>query len=375
MKFRRILISITAVSLLSACGKVGTSYSPNMMDTGMYGQQPYAQQGYTQPLVNGQPMGAQPVNGMNAGMNTGMAAQMPQQMAGSTPMNGMAQTAPQQAPQANNLPGVPLNLNGIPQQLQPGVRGPQRVSAPSFTNGPATTNNPPAPVSQMAPQGPAQPAQPAPQVNQAPAPQQAAPQVDPAQEYLNKMRQAFASIQGLDAQATTFEKGKTAGGGKIRYQFKKPGTVRIDVLQSDDPSRKGVKLSYQAGSTQVKARATGMLSLVAVTLPMSDQKVKSGRQYQLNQIDLTATISRITQNTQGAKAVGKTTINGSQVIVIEIPAHNHFDPQVTKERVGVDMQTGMLRMHEMYAGNDMVYAIHTESVKINPSFPANAFDI
>lgn len=369
MKLHRSMILISAITLLTACGNAGNSYSPNMMNPGAYGQQAYGQQAYGQQQFPQQPGGlTQPLTAMNPGMNPGMNQQLSQQMPQTGAiLNGMnqgSQTAPQQMPQQNAMPG--MILNGIPQQLQPGIRGPQRVSAPRPGTMPPQQAAPPQNISQ-APQA-------APQQAPQAAPQLAAPHVDPAQEFLGKLSQAFAALKGMDATVSSFEKGTSSGTAKFRYQFQKPGQVRIDVLQSDDASRKGVKLSYQSGSNSVKARATGMLSIVAVNLAMTDPKVKSGRQYLLSQIDLSTTVNRLSK-AQGAKAIGKTNYGGAQVVILEIPAQNHFDPQITKERIAIDMNTNLLRMHEMYVGEELVYAARIEQLQVNPAFAGNAFDI
>lgn len=280
--------------------------------------------------------------------------------------NPMQAQPPSQLPQT-----LPPQLNTQPVQqpvTAPVNRGPQRISLGGFQTQP--NNN----ALLQAPPPPARAVQPAaPQV--APSqPRPAAPQSDPSAQILSQARQAFSQLQGLSATIATFEKGQSAGGGKIQYLYQ-PGQVRIDVLESSDASRKGVKLSYQPQGSQVRARASGMLSVVAVNLPMNDNKVKSGRQYLLNQIDLGATVQRLSQPGLQTKAVGKTQFAGAEVIVIEIPAQNHFDSRITREILAIDAQTMMPRIHEMYEGDTLVYSGKIEQLQINPGFGPKAFDI
>lgn len=287
--------------------------------------------------------------------------------------------APQQQPGLNNYAAAPTNNfaaapQGMPQQMEQQPTAPQsapRTSAPSRPSGLV----PAAAYRQYQP-GMTAPTTAAPVNTPAPAaaPQAPAAPVDQSAQWLAQANQAFNGLQTLQATISTFEKGSTTGTGQIRYTWKQPGQAKIDILKSSDSSRNGVKLAY-TGNGQVQVRAGGILGLMALTLPMTDSKVKSGRQYLLSQIDLTATVQRLTQPGQQAKAVGKMQMGGSEVVVLEITSQGHFDSRITKERLGLDLQTFLPRIHEMYEGNNLVYSAKLEQVQINPTLGPDAFKV
>ncbi len=203
----------------------------------------------------------------------------------------------------------------------------------------------------------------------------AAAKTPSASDYLSKARQAMASTQSLTATVSTLEKGpKGSGSGKIQYTFLN-NQVKIDVTASSDSSRQGVKLGYQVGGNQVKVRPSGILKMVSLNLAMNDQKLLSGRNYLIGQIDLAATVNRLTQPNLQAKVLGKTTFAGTEVIVIEIAGPCSFDAQITKEHLGLDAKTFMPRIHEMYQGSELVYAGRIEQLNVNPTLAANALEI
>jgi outer membrane lipoprotein-sorting protein len=334
---KSLLLVLASSLMFTACGNNTLSPAQQMYNPGY--SQAYGQPGFAntpqQPALNN--YAAAPTNNFAAAPQG-----MPQQMAPQQP------TAPQSAPQTS-APSRPSGL--VPaaayRQYQPGMAAP---ATPATTSAPRT--NAPAAV----PQAPA-----------------AAP-ADQSTQWLAQANQAFNGLQTLQATISTFEKGNTTGTGQIRYTWKQPGQAKIDILKSSDSSRNGVKLAY-TGNGQVQVRAGGILGLMSLTLPMTDSKVKSGRQYLLSQIDLTATVQRLTQPGLQAKAVGKMQMGGSEVVVLEITPQGHFDSRITKERLGLDMQTFLPRVHEMYEGNNLVYSAKLEQVQINPTLGPDAFKV
>jgi outer membrane lipoprotein-sorting protein len=325
------LVLVLASSLLfTACGNTMNTPAQQMYAAG------YAQT-YGQGFANAPQQPA--LNNYAAAPNAFAAAPQgqPQQMVSQQPL-------PQTAPRTS-APSRPSGL--VPaagyRQYQPGMAAPALPSAP----------RPQAPAA--APQAPAAPA-------------------DQSTQWLAQANQAFNGLQTLQATISTFEKATGTGTGQIRYTWKQPGQAKIDILKSSDSSRNGVKLAYN-GNGQVQVRAGGILGLMSLNLPMTDSKVKSGRQYLLSQIDLTATVQRLTQPGLQAKAVGKMQMGGSEVVVIEIIPQGHFDPRITKERLGIDLQTFLPRVHEMYEGNNLVYSAKLEQMQVNPSLGPDAFKV
>ncbi len=183
---------------------------------------------------------------------------------------------------------------------------------------------------------------------------------------LTKARDAFAALQTMSATVNNFEKGNSGveGTGQVKINFKKPSSLKIDVVSSSDTSQVGAKLAYSDPST-AKVRPAGGLSFVSISLPMTDNKLLSGRKYQLNQIDLAATVQRLTKSGTKAKLAGQTTVGGSKVVLLEITPVGHFDSRITKEVLGLDMATFMPRIHEMYEGGTKVYGVQVSTLSVN----------
>ena len=187
---------------------------------------------------------------------------------------------------------------------------------------------------------------------------------------LTKARDSFNALQSLTAMVSNFEQGNTgeSGNGKLKISFKKPSSTKVEVIDSPDPGQKGVKLSFDS-SGSVKVRPSGALSFASVTLQITDGKLLSGRKYQLNQIDLAATVTRLTKPGTKAKLTGQTTVSGAKVALLEITPQGHFDARITKEILGLDMQTFMPRIHEMYEGAKKVYGV--EVTTLTPNAPVD----
>lgn len=338
----RTLTPVIALMLLSACGKTNTMNSPY----GAYPQQ-MGQMAYSQPgMQNGQMVNGQMVNGQVMSGQTSYAQTGTQTQPMAAPAAPQAQTARAAAPAAK--------------AAAPTAGG---RTAPTLNKASSTTTKAPATTAKAPATAPA-----------AKAPAPAAAKAPDASEYLTKARQAIGSLQSLSATVATFEKGQQAGQGKIQYLYR-AGQVKIDVVSSSDSSRQGVKLAFQSGGNQVRVRPSGVLSMVALNLPMNDGKLLSGRKYQIGQIELTATVNRLSQAGAQAKVLGKTTFAGAEVIVIEITAPNPFDNRITKEHLGLDAQSFLPRIHEMYQGSELVYAGRVETLNINPQLPGNAFEV
>jgi outer membrane lipoprotein-sorting protein len=206
----------------------------------------------------------------------------------------------------------------------------------------------------------------------APAPTAAAG-ASTEEKLLKKARDSFAAVTGVSASIKTYENNGTEGTGVIKFLYKKPGSIKVEVISSSSSGQTGVKLAY-SDPNNVKVRPSGMLSMVSVSLAMNDSKLLSGRKYQLNQIDLPTTVNRLTQPGEKAKLIGQSTVGGAPVYVIEVSGQS-FDPKITREIFSIDAKTFMPRMHEMYEGGKKVYAAEISSITVNPPLTANDFEV
>lgn len=191
---------------------------------------------------------------------------------------------------------------------------------------------------------------------------------------LAKLKQSFEALNSLSATITNFEKGNDGleGSGQIKMLYKKPSTVKIEVVKSPDAGQVGAKLLY-SDLSNAKVRPGGGMGFVSLSLAMSDSKLLSGRKYQLGQIDLGFTVKRMTQAGVKAKLTGQSQIGSSKILLLEITPQGHFDSRITKEILGVDAQTFLPRLHEMYEGATKVYSVQLTSA--TPNAPIGATDL
>lgn len=194
---------------------------------------------------------------------------------------------------------------------------------------------------------------------------------------LLKARQRFEQINTFSAMINAYETHPTKGkyNATFEAQFKKPGVTRLEIKKHTNSMFVGAKLVYTAGSGKVTGRPGGALSFMKKTLPLSDDMVTSRRDYRLDQIDPLAIVSRLIRPELKPKLLGKTTVNGRSVAVLEFTGHDHFDKQITKELLGIDLQDHFVRIHEMYEGSKLVYSLKIQNLQLNANIPESQFTL
>jgi outer membrane lipoprotein-sorting protein len=205
----------------------------------------------------------------------------------------------------------------------------------------------------------------------------AAPAMSMTQTILSKAKASFDKIQSYVATADVYETkaGKGPVKAKIKVWFQKPGTTKMHLVEHTNALFKDAKLTYKSGIDQITGRPGGAMSFMKMTLPMSDDKVTSRRNYRLDQVDTLAIVTRLIRPELNPKLLGKTTVNGRQVAVLEYQPQNHFDPTITKELLGIDMETYFVRIHEMYVGEELVYSLKLPEVQLNQPLTAKDFEV
>jgi hypothetical protein len=197
------------------------------------------------------------------------------------------------------------------------------------------------------------------------------------QNLLQKSKARFEQLQNFRATADVFEFHPDKGPvkAKLKVLFQKPGNCRMEVVEHTNSLHKGVKLTYKSGVNSVTGRPGGALSFMKMTLPMNDNKLTTRRGYRLDQVDTLAIVSRLIRPELNPKLLGKTTVNGRSVAVLEYQASNHFDSKVTKELLGIDMETHFVRIHEMYVGEELVYSLKLPEVEFDQNISATDMEV
>lgn len=324
-------LMVTATLILTACGSQSQTqaYNPYMTQpaTGQMGAS------YQQNLYQ------QPSNYSYTTPNQGQTAGAPTAAGNAAMQQSNFASAPQAA--------APLNRAAAPAKTA--------VKAPATVARASTAAKAPLPVAKPP----------------------AAPAVSMTQTILLKAKASFDKIQNYVATADVFETkaGKGPVKAKIKVWFQKPGTTKMHLVEHTNSLFKDAKLTYKSGVDQITGRPGGAMSFMKMSLPMSDDKVTSRRSYRLDQVDTLAIVSRLVRPELNPKLLGKTTVNGRQVAVLEYQAQNHFDPQITKELLGIDMETYFVRIHEMYAGEELVYSLKLPEVQFNQPLTAKDFEV
>lgn len=213
------------------------------------------------------------------------------------------------------------------------------------------------------------------------APRAAAPAAASAdsvgRELLAKSRARVEQTQTFIVQGDAYEKdAKGETRIKLKLAFQKGGLSRLDIVQHSNSMFSGAKLSYRPGTDQVTGRPGGAMSFMKMTLPMSDSKIQTRRGYRLDQVDTNAIATRLLGNPSlNPKILGKTTINGRQIAVLEFHNVNDFDKTITRELLGIDMQDHFVRIHEMYAGSELVYSLKLTTVNLDVPVTAADLDV
>lgn len=335
------LTSTLTLALLSACGGQ-TQINPTMAygPQSQYGQTPYQQSGYAYQNPN---LMAQ----QSQGFNTPAQAQYPQNFAAQQPVQSQATTQ------------------------QRTLSTPQ-TTAPRTTSASRTTATPTQRAATASTARPTAAAAPVRQTAAAPA----APQRSAAQTLLLNARKRVQTLNSAKTVVNCFETNAEKGPTNLKANMMfMSGTTKLEVISHQNSLFVGAKLSYQAGSPNVTARAAGALGIVKVNAPMTDKRILTRRGYRLDQIDVFAIANRLLNGKVEPKVLGKTQVNGRNIAILEFTNANDFDKEVTRELLGIDMEDYFVRIHEMYAGPELVFSLKLENLQLNAPISAQDLEI
>lgn len=331
------LLVASLASSLTACGgstnlASPASYAGYTQQPGAYSQNPYAQNNYTY--------------------------QPPTQTAYQQPMAG--QQLPAQSLAAQNNPAT-VRQAAAPTATRTTTAAP-RTSTAARTTATKTPTKTTAKAPATAPRT---------VTRQAAAPKPAATPESIAQDLLNKARDHWNQIQTFSIQADAYEKNeKGVTNLSLTLNFQKPGTTKLEVVKHTNSLYVGAKLFYESGQGKLTGRPGGALSFMKLTVPLTDDRVTSRRGYPLDRVDTLAIVNRLINSGLKPKILGKTNVNGRDLAILEFTGACDFDPAITRELIGIDMQDHFVRLHEMYAGPELVYSLKLQSVTFNPALAA-----
>lgn len=333
------LTSTLTLALLSACGGQ-TQINPTMGYAPQQGQTPYQQSGY-------------------AYQNPGATAQQNQNLSSPTqtqyPTSFAAQPGTTQQRAAQPV-SAPKQIASVPQTTTPQVTTARPPAAKPATGQTTTQTKTPA--------------------RQTSTPAAAAPKLSAAQILLINARKRVQTLNTAKTTVNCFETNAEKGPTNLKANMTfMSGTTKLEVISHQNSLFVGAKLSYQAGNPDVTARAAGALGIVKVNAPMTDKRILTRRGYRLDQIDVFAISNRLLNGNAEPKILGKTQINGRNIAILEFTKANDFDQEVTRELLGIDMEDFFVRIHEMYAGSELVFSLKLENVQLNTPVSAKDLEI
>lgn len=153
------------------------------------------------------------------------------------------------------------------------------------------------------------------------------------------------------------------------------GKAKIEVLKHTKSLYVGVKMGYQTGTGNIAVRPGGALGFVKVNTAMDDERLLTPRGYRLDQIDAFAISKRLLAGNHVPKVLGKTTLNGRTVAILEYTHANDFDSEITRELLGIDMQDYFMRIHEMYQGSELVFSLKISDVELDKTLSSADLEI
>lgn len=172
-------------------------------------------------------------------------------------------------------------------------------------------------------------------------------------ELLDQVLNTIKTNAGFDANVTKFEAnidtGEAGTEALIRVVGKNPHQIMIEVLKH--PKKKGLKVGYTGGASQIKARPGGALSFISVNKPMNDDEVTSTNGFKPDDLDFYSVVKRLSSPAYTATLAGKTTLNGQPVHILKVSAKsgNTLHPKIAHEYIGFDPASKTLRIWEAFA--------------------------
>jgi hypothetical protein len=192
------------------------------------------------------------------------------------------------------------------------------------------------------------------------------PQVSASQELITKAVERFKTLESFKIYVDGFETVIGKSPSRLSFNmFALNGKAKIEVTKHTNSLYVGVKMGYQSGTDAISVRAGGLLGILKIDTKMSDERLSTPRGYRLDQIDAFALSKRLLDGPHVPKVLGKTQINGRSIAILEYTNANDYDPRITRELLGIDMEDHFVRTHEMYEGTTLVFSLKLSNIQLN----------
>lgn len=161
----------------------------------------------------------------------------------------------------------------------------------------------------------------------------------------------------------------------IRYYFKKPGHVRIEIIA---PRFKGAVLIYSPNSGKVKLWLSGHGKFPSLSLSPENKMIQNPSGQQIDRSDLGV----LYKNIMALQARGKTTVIGQESIGGETALHLNVEAErdftvnnIARFQLWLNITTGFpLGVISYKVDGSWIEQVEMSEYRINPVFPPDFFD-
>ncbi len=199
---------------------------------------------------------------------------------------------------------------------------------------------------------------------------------------IKKMFEVDAKNKTFRAVFTNYSKGYYQDGKRVntihesvikaKITFQKPLNALLEVIDSPKEIAKGSTLLYTGGD-KVKVRAAGILGIIPINFSIDDPMFSDTRNHKiLATID---GLKRIKEEGTKIELAGISKLNNREVYLLKIDTPKKLDSEITHEIYGVDSETFVVMLNEMYIGDEMVSQYMVQDIQTNISLEEDFFKL
>lgn len=181
-------------------------------------------------------------------------------------------------------------------------------------------------------------------------------------QLLAAVGQAQAQVKGFSATVDTFDKGAGGTGTQtLKVAFKKPSTLKIDVVKDSGGGEGSQALWTGGGNLDVKPKFPPM----KVSLSVSDKRLVSKNGWTIKETEVNATLKVLLDPASQVKVIGQQPMNGKMLTMVEVRSQQ--SPKgATHEVIGIDPQVNLPTFRSIYKGQQLIYKLEIKSMSLNP---------
>lgn len=207
-----------------------------------------------------------------------------------------------------------------------------------------------------------------------PAPSVKPVTTDPLKSLMAEVKQSLSQVRTLratiDSWNTNGQKSETV---QTRMSFMQPDQNRVEIIQSTNSSAEGSKVVW-SGTTSVTVRAKVVFVPITLTLQQTDDRLVNARGYTVADVGLKRLIDILLHPEAKLKLLGTSSLGGRGLLMVELTSP--LSPSdATKEIVGIDQQTKLPVLRQVFSGSEMVFRTHLSNVEINPALDGSTFNL